>query len=223
MTTREIRELSRAECLDLLGRAHLGRLGFIDSVGVFPIVVPVNYVLYDGSVVFRVGPGAKLAAAVRGADVAFEVDQTDDSERTGWSVLVRGTAEELVDSDELAELKERHLQPWAPGAKRHYVRINSNLVSGRRIDLDTAAGPWWEPADPVTDAAPPTRVVVGVDGSWPARAALQWAARYARATEAVLHAVRVLDWPIRFVTASANGRGNSPGSGARSLVPGRPI
>ena len=153
MTTREIHEiheileLSRAECLDLLGRAHLGRLAFIDSVGVFPIVVPVNYVMYDGLVVFRAGPGAKLAAALRGADVAFEVDQTDDVERTGWSVLVRGTAEELVDPDELAELRERHLQPWAPGAEQSYVRVRSILVTGRRLALDTPAGPWWDPTE----------------------------------------------------------------------------
>ena len=147
MTTREIRELSRAECLDLLARSHLGRLAFIDSVGVFPIVVPVNYVLYDGQVVFRASPGAKLAAAVRGADVAFEVDETDDADRTGWSVLVRGAADEIVDPEDLAELRERHLQPWAPGTRGHYIRVGSNLVTGRRIDLDTAAGAWWDPSD----------------------------------------------------------------------------
>lgn len=148
MTThqiRESRELNRAECLDLLGQAHLGRLGFLDSVGVHPIVVPVNYVLHDGAVVFRSGPGAKLAAAVRGADVAFEVDQTDDTEHTRWSVLVRGHVEELVDADELEELRDHQLQPWAPGTKRHYVRVNATLITGRRIALDTVTGPWWDP------------------------------------------------------------------------------
>ena len=48
----------------------------------------------------------------------------------------------------------------------------------------------------------PARVVVGIDGSWPARAALQWAARYARATQSVLYAVRVLEWPIGFSATS---------------------
>lgn len=48
----------------------------------------------------------------------------------------------------------------------------------------------------------PARVVVGIDGSWPARAALQWAARYARATQSVLCAVRVLEWPVGFHSAS---------------------
>jgi nucleotide-binding universal stress UspA family protein len=45
-------------------------------------------------------------------------------------------------------------------------------------------------------------IVVGIDGSWPARGALRWAARYARATGALLRAVRVLEWPIGFTSAS---------------------
>jgi uncharacterized protein len=147
MTTGQIHELSRAECLDLLERSHLGRLAFIDSVGVFPIIVPVNYVMYDGAVVFRTGPGAKLAAVVRGGDVAFEVDQIDDAVRTGWSVLVRGTAKEVEDPEDLAELEERHLQAWAPGAKQHYVRVTSNLISGRRIDSNPQGGVGWEPVE----------------------------------------------------------------------------
>lgn len=151
MTTSEIRDLrqlhdlTRAECLDLLSRSHLGRLALIDRVGVFPIIVPVTFVMHRGSVVFQTGPGTKLAAAVRGADVAFEVDQTDELERTGWSVLVRGAADEVTDPDEIAELDARHLQACAPGERRHYVRVDVNLVSGRRIDLDTAAGAWWDP------------------------------------------------------------------------------
>jgi nitroimidazol reductase NimA-like FMN-containing flavoprotein (pyridoxamine 5'-phosphate oxidase superfamily) len=145
MTAHEIHELTRAECLELLGQSHVGRLAFIDSVGTFPIIVPVDYLVHRSSVVFRTDPGAKLAAAVRGAGVGFEVDQTDEIERTGWSVLLRGTAEEVVDADEVAELEQLHLQPRAPGAKQHYVRIEVNLLSGRRINLDTATGPWWDP------------------------------------------------------------------------------
>ena len=142
--TKGIQELSRAECLDLLGRSHLGRLAFLDSVGVFPVIVPVNYLVHDGCVVFRTVPGAKLAAAVRGGDVAFEVDQTDDLAQTGWSVLVRGRAEELVDPDELAELDHR-LQLPGTHTGRHYVRVAVNLVTGRRVDLDMTPGPWWDP------------------------------------------------------------------------------
>ena len=141
LTRQQLHDLSLVECLELLSTSHLGRLAFVDSVGVLPIIIPVTYVMYDGSVVFRTGPGAKLVAAVRGAPVAFEVDGVDEADRTGWSVVVRGHAEELVDAVELTDLREQHLRPWAPGAKRHYVRVNANLISGRRIDVNSAAGP----------------------------------------------------------------------------------
>ncbi|GAA3719097.1 hypothetical protein GCM10022204_44000 [Microlunatus aurantiacus] len=145
MTTCGTHELNRGECLDLLGQSSLGRLAFVDSVGILPIIVPVNYVMHEGSVVFRAGPGAKLAAAVRGAAVAFEVGRTDETDQTGWTVLVRGIAEELVDAPVLTELREQHLRPWAPGTKRHYVRIDAHLVTGRRIDRNDAASPMWDP------------------------------------------------------------------------------
>lgn len=48
----------------------------------------------------------------------------------------------------------------------------------------------------------PPRIVVGIDGSWPARAALRWAARQARHTQAMLWAVRVLEWPVGFDDAT---------------------
>ncbi|MFL6046041.1 MAG: pyridoxamine 5'-phosphate oxidase family protein [Propionibacteriaceae bacterium] len=38
--------------------------------------------------------GSKLAAALRGAPVAFEVDVVDQKRQVGWSVVVRGRAEE---------------------------------------------------------------------------------------------------------------------------------
>ena len=38
-------------------------------------------------------------------------------------------------------------------------------------------------------------VVVGVDDSPSARAALRWAAEYARSTGAVLRGIHVVDWP----------------------------
>lgn len=145
MTTRQMQELTPDQCLELLAGSHLGRLAFVDSVGVLPMILPVNYVMHNGSVVFRAGPGPNLAAAVRGAPVAFEVDGFHDVDQTGWSVVVRGHAEELIDAEELANLREHQLQPWAPGSKRHYVRVNANLVTGRRLHLDNAAGPWWDP------------------------------------------------------------------------------
>jgi nitroimidazol reductase NimA-like FMN-containing flavoprotein (pyridoxamine 5'-phosphate oxidase superfamily) len=45
----------------------------VDAVGVMPSVVPVNYLLDNDRIVIRTDAGSKLAAALRGASVAFEV------------------------------------------------------------------------------------------------------------------------------------------------------
>jgi nitroimidazol reductase NimA-like FMN-containing flavoprotein (pyridoxamine 5'-phosphate oxidase superfamily) len=124
-------ELSKSECFGLLARERVGRVAFVDDLG--PIVMPVNFVLDRHMVVFRTDGGTKLDTAVRGSRVAFEIDGTDETARTGWSVLVRGEAVEVTDPAELARLRHLPLHPWAPGAKTHYVRILPAVLTGRRI------------------------------------------------------------------------------------------
>lgn len=46
------------------------------------------------------------------------------------------------------------------------------------------------------DRGEPQRIVVGLDDTPTARAALRWAARQARLTAATVRAVHVIDWPI---------------------------
>jgi nitroimidazol reductase NimA-like FMN-containing flavoprotein (pyridoxamine 5'-phosphate oxidase superfamily) len=123
--------LTKSECFELLARQRLGRVAFVDDRG--PIVFPVNFVLDRHMVVFRTGEGTKLDAAIVGSRVAFEVDGTDAAARTGWSVVVRGEAVEVTDPAELARLRKLPLDPWAPGAKTHYVRILPAALTGRRI------------------------------------------------------------------------------------------
>jgi nitroimidazol reductase NimA-like FMN-containing flavoprotein (pyridoxamine 5'-phosphate oxidase superfamily) len=124
-------ELSKSECFGLLAQEHLGRVAFVDDLG--PIVVPVNFVLDRHMVVFRTDEGTKLDAACRGSRVAFEIDGADEATRTGWSVVVRGEAIEVTDPAELARLRKLPIDPWAPGAKTHYVRVLPAALTGRRI------------------------------------------------------------------------------------------
>lgn len=134
-------QLSVEECHALLGQRHLGRLAFID--GGLPLILPVNYVLDNGSVVFRTDNGSKLDAAVRGSPLAFEVDGVNEINRTGWSVLARGHSELVTDSDVLDRLRRLPLVPWAPGAKPHYVRLAADEITGRRINVDDLPSSWW--------------------------------------------------------------------------------
>ncbi len=124
-------ELSKSECFELLARERLGRVAVPDNLG--SVVFPVNFVLDRHMVVFRTDEGTKLDAACRGSPVTFEVDGTDTTAHTGWSVLVRGEAIEVTGPAELARLRKLPLDPWAPGVKAHYVRILPAALTGRRI------------------------------------------------------------------------------------------
>jgi nitroimidazol reductase NimA-like FMN-containing flavoprotein (pyridoxamine 5'-phosphate oxidase superfamily) len=97
-------------------------------------VLPVVYALLDDDVVFRTAPGEKLIAAALNRTVAFEIDDYDVSGRTGWSVLVVGTAEEVVSSEALTRVRALGLQPWAGEFRDRFVRIRVEEVSGRRVD-----------------------------------------------------------------------------------------
>jgi uncharacterized protein len=127
-------ELSRAECLNLLGRTHFGRLAVSRGEGA-PIIRPLNYVFdpRSQSVVFRTAEGSKLHGLLRAREAAFEIDGIEPGGRTGWSVVVIGTAEEVTSPSEIRRLDQLGLEVWAPGPRSHWVRIRARTLSGRRI------------------------------------------------------------------------------------------
>jgi nitroimidazol reductase NimA-like FMN-containing flavoprotein (pyridoxamine 5'-phosphate oxidase superfamily) len=128
---RALTELSESECLRLLGQRAVGRVALV--VDGRPLVLPVSFVFRNGAVLFRTGWGLKLDAAVHGAPIAFEIDDVDHTQLTGWSVLVQGQAEQITAPAELEALQDAPLRPWAPGERDHYVRIVPDAISGRRI------------------------------------------------------------------------------------------
>ena len=129
--------MSHAECLLAAQSRAVGRVAV--TVDALPGVFPINFAFLDGDVLFRTGTGTKLAAAVRGSVVAFEVDDIDPQTHTGWSVLIVGRAEALTRPDDIERAQAVPLQPWAPGSRGHFVRIRSDLVSGRRLTTEARA------------------------------------------------------------------------------------
>lgn len=127
-------ELPRAECLNLLGRTHFGRLAISRGEGA-PTVRPVNYVFdpRSQSVIFRTSPGTKLHGLLRAKEAAFEIDGIESGGRTGWSVVVTGVAEEVTIPSEIRRLDKLGLEVWASGPRNHWVRVRARTVSGRRI------------------------------------------------------------------------------------------
>lgn len=125
-----IAALTVDECIALLKTEALGRLVYL--TGGKPQIRPLNYVVHQGSVTFRTGYGG-LLDTIHQQPVLFEVDHSDTTTHTGWSVIVNGVAEEIWRTDELSIVRETGLRPWAPGDRDHYLRILPTAITGRRI------------------------------------------------------------------------------------------
>ena len=143
MAENPIEQLAESACLELLRGHHFGRVAFIEQADGPPAIMPVNYLMRGEVVVFRTDPNSKLGQAVRSTTATFEIDGIDERERTGWSVVVSGRAEQVVDPTELDELRQTPLLPWAPGDRSQYVRITPELVTGRCISVAELPSNWW--------------------------------------------------------------------------------
>ena len=133
MPRRILEELSWDECFGLLRQQVVGRLVYQDELGL--AAVPVNYAVAGNTIVFRSEAGSKVRG-LQERDIAFQVDHIDTVSHSGWSVLIRGTAEE-VDFERLSELigqiEGAPPQPWKKGIHNIWVLITPKGVSGRRL------------------------------------------------------------------------------------------
>jgi nitroimidazol reductase NimA-like FMN-containing flavoprotein (pyridoxamine 5'-phosphate oxidase superfamily) len=125
MVDSQMEDLAETECLELLKEHHFGRVAFVERAGGPPAIMPLNYLM------------------LRDTPVSFEIDGIDQRQRTGWSVVVSGRAQEVVDPSELEQLHQTALLPWAPGDRSQYIRITPELVTGRRISLADLPSNWW--------------------------------------------------------------------------------
>ena len=130
--------LDESEALRSLAAGEIGRVGV--TIGALPAIFPVNYRLIDGCIIFRIVAGLETSAAARGAVVAFEVDDYNVSDRSGWSVMVVGIFGDRPRSG-------CHVQDTRGGVgavrrrtRGAIVRIVPTFVSGRRI-VHLATGP----------------------------------------------------------------------------------
>lgn len=124
--------LSAQECERLLGSTEIGRVAFTHAGEV--VILPVTFRFHRRRIFFRTGSGEKLQAAATQSQVAFEIDAWNAVRRGGWSVLVKGRSETVLDDDLLAELADIGLAPWAQSVTRNdVVQIVIEEVSGRRL------------------------------------------------------------------------------------------
>ncbi|MGP4050632.1 pyridoxamine 5'-phosphate oxidase family protein [Streptomyces sp. 2A115] len=132
------RALDRQECLRLLAKVPVGRVVYTRQA--LPAVLPINFSLdADASVLLRTSQDSDLVRAIDGVVVAFEADEFDAATRSGWSVVVTGRATVVTDPAEHDRLTQAGPTSWMPLREAVFVRIESEMVTGR--DLKGTRGP----------------------------------------------------------------------------------
>jgi len=137
MSARRVTEaLDEAESMELLATAGVGRLVYTSRYG--PVALPVEYMVYEGSVVVRAWATSTeedLRTGIAHAEyvVALEADQVDLEAREGWFVLVRGAAHHLDTEAERAPISDAGLAPWTEGEPEHFIRVNPTGIWGNRV------------------------------------------------------------------------------------------
>lgn len=91
-------------------------------------MIVVNYVLDGDDIVVRVD--TESPAVTIGDVVVFEVDALDERTRSGWSVIVRGVARDVITTD---GPDRPVVDTWAPRADGRSVAIQMAEVTGRLL------------------------------------------------------------------------------------------
>jgi nitroimidazol reductase NimA-like FMN-containing flavoprotein (pyridoxamine 5'-phosphate oxidase superfamily) len=125
--------LDRSECFRLLKGAAVGRIAVTSKS--LPLVLPLSYVVDGESIVVETGRGNDLESATAGSVVGFEVDNLHERGHSGWTVMVTGVAQEVREGQEIEHLRPLlATNPDAMAGHERFVRISSELVTGRRTD-----------------------------------------------------------------------------------------
>ncbi|WP_097900903.1 helix-turn-helix domain-containing protein [Streptomyces sp. b94] len=131
-------ELDEAMCWTLLGDHGVGRIALSTADG--PVLLPLNYQVSEGEVVFGTAEGSPLADAAD-TEIAFEADHIDDAFSKGWSVLLVGTVHAVTDEEAARRLREAaYATPWARPERRHVMVLVPRRITGRRIVVPDAPG-----------------------------------------------------------------------------------
>lgn len=132
-----VEHLNETESLRLISTCEVGRIAYSGRFG--PAVLPVNYKLHEGTIVFRTALGSPMDEDLRTGisdaeyQVAFEIDEIDMATREGWSVLIQGSAHHVDSEAERASLIEAGVEPWPGGERELFLRIIPSRITGRHI------------------------------------------------------------------------------------------
>lgn len=122
--------LAPDECLRLLGTHAVGRVAWNGPAE--PTVLPVNFIVVDGEIWFRTTAHSSLSRQIDDLPMSFQVDDVDEFTRSGWSVLVRGTAHVVYDATRVPRTWPG-LETWPAGAHALHVVVEPREITGRRL------------------------------------------------------------------------------------------
>jgi nitroimidazol reductase NimA-like FMN-containing flavoprotein (pyridoxamine 5'-phosphate oxidase superfamily) len=124
-------EIAPARCVELLQTQTTGRVAWQTAHALE--ILPVSYVWYEDSVIFRTSPHGPLSQLSQPTDVAFEIDELDQQHHQGWSVVVHGQSQGVVRPADVVRLWAVSGVPWAAGMRNLLIRITPTQVSGRLV------------------------------------------------------------------------------------------
>jgi nitroimidazol reductase NimA-like FMN-containing flavoprotein (pyridoxamine 5'-phosphate oxidase superfamily) len=131
-STGEFRAISPARCEELLQSQSVGRVAWQAADG--PQILPVTYAWHEGTIIFRTSPYGVLSELIRPTEVALEIDEIDQNNHRGWSVVVQGRAQGVAEPDQLARMwTAGGVVPWASGIRNVFIQVTPHKVSGRVV------------------------------------------------------------------------------------------
>jgi uncharacterized protein len=131
-STGEFRAISPARCEELLQSQSVGRVAWQAADG--PQILPVTYAWHEGTIIFRTSPYGVLSELIRPTEVALEIDEIDQNNHRGWSVVVQGRAQGVAEPDQLARMwTAGGVVPWASGIRNVFIQVTPHKVSGRIV------------------------------------------------------------------------------------------
>jgi uncharacterized protein len=136
-STGEFRAISPARCRELLQSQSVGRVAWQAADG--PQILPVTYAWHEGTIIFRTSPYGVLSELIRPTEVALEIDEIDQNNHRGWSVVVQGRAQGVAGPDQLARMwTAGGVVPWASGIRNVFIQVTPHKVTGRVVAARSA-------------------------------------------------------------------------------------
>jgi nitroimidazol reductase NimA-like FMN-containing flavoprotein (pyridoxamine 5'-phosphate oxidase superfamily) len=87
----------------------------------------------DHRIVFRIDRGTKLSSLRQHHLASFQIDEVDEEQRRGWSVMAVGPIAEVVEADDVVHLEALGLDSWVASESVHWMRLSPHRLSGRRL------------------------------------------------------------------------------------------